>query len=151
MPIIKRADATVEEMTPENADALGPYRAYLLSDAGGLTQFGAFVEVLAPGSRSSEKHYHMTQDEFVYVLEGTVTLHEGESSTDMGAGDAATFKAGVPVGHCFENRSDRLVTYLVVGTRSGDDVVHYTEKDKVLTIKDGVRQLADRKGNPIPE
>ncbi|WP_224824986.1 cupin domain-containing protein [Cognatishimia sp. MH4019] len=151
MPIIKLADAPIEEMTPETADALGPYCAHLLSDAGGLTQFGAFVEVLAPGSRSSDKHYHMTQDEFVYVLDGTVTLHEGDSTTDMSAGDAATFKAGAPVGHCFENRSDGPVSYLVVGTRSGDDVVHYTERDKVLTVKDGVRYVTDRKGNPIPE
>ena len=41
MPIIKLAEAPVEEMTPENADELGPYRAHLLSDAGELTQFGA--------------------------------------------------------------------------------------------------------------
>ncbi|MEL7213542.1 MAG: cupin domain-containing protein [Pseudomonadota bacterium] len=151
MPIIKLADAPIEEMTSETADALGPYRAHLLSDAGRLTQFGAFVEVLEPGSSSSDQHYHMTQDEFVYVLDGVVTLHEGDSSTDMRAGEAATFKAGTPVGHCFENRSDQPARYLVVGTRSDNDVVHYTQKDKVLTIKDGVRHLTDRKGNPIQE
>lgn len=151
MPIIKLADAPVEEMTPDNADELGPYRAHLLSDAGGLTQFGAFVEELAPGSRSSDKHYHMTQDEFVYVLDGHVTLHEGDNSTQMIAGDAATFKAGATVGHCFENMSDKPVRYLVVGTRSGNDVVHYTERDKILTVKEGMRYPTDRKGNPIPE
>ncbi|MEL6597345.1 MAG: cupin domain-containing protein [Pseudomonadota bacterium] len=151
MPIIKLADAPVEEMTPENADELGPYRAHLLSDAGELTQFGALIEVLAPGSRSSDKHYHSSQDEFVYVLEGTVTLHEGDSVLDMGAGDAATFKAGVPLAHCLENRSSAPATYLVVGTRSGNDVVRYADKDKVLTVKDGVRTLTDRAGNPIPE
>lgn len=151
MPIIKRANAPIEEMTPETADELGPYRAYLLSDAGGLTQFGAFVEVLEPGSSSSDQHYHETQDEFIYVLDGVVSLHEGDQVTEMAPGDAASFKAGTPVGHCLENRSDQPVTYLVVGTRSGDDVVRYTTKDKVLTIKGGVRQLTDRQGNPIPE
>ena len=36
----------------------GPCRAILLSDTGRLTQFGAFIEILPPGSRSSLPHWH---------------------------------------------------------------------------------------------
>ncbi|WP_431286740.1 4Fe-4S binding protein [Roseateles chitinivorans] len=32
---------------------------------GGLTQFGAFIEVLQPGCRSSIKHWHSAEDEMV--------------------------------------------------------------------------------------
>ncbi|WP_411890979.1 cupin domain-containing protein [Yoonia sp. SDW83-1] len=110
----------------------GPYRALLFSDSGGLTQFGAFVEILPPGSSSSSKHWHAGEDEMVYVLEGKVTLHEGDSSTVMHPGDAATFKAGDPVGHCLENRTDTKVKYLVIGTRSPGDVVTYPDHDRVL-------------------
>ncbi len=76
--------------------ALIPRR--LLSDAGGLTQFGAFIETLPPGSRSSRKHWHEREDEFVYLISGTVVLHEGDKESVMRPGDAATFKAGVALG-----------------------------------------------------
>ncbi len=40
----------------------GPYRALLVSDTSGLTQFGAFIEILPPGSASSIKHWHAHED-----------------------------------------------------------------------------------------
>ncbi|MBW8284749.1 MAG: cupin domain-containing protein, partial [Rhizobium sp.] len=119
------------------------------SDAGGLTKFGAFVETLPPGSFSSHKHWHEREDEFVFVIAGTVTLNEGDRLTEMRPGDAATFKAGVPIGHRLENRSDADVTYLVVGTRSPNDVVHYTDRDLLLTKANFEKTLTDRAGNPV--
>jgi len=127
----------------------GPYADRRLGDAGGLTQFGAVIETLPPGSRSSHKHWHEQEDELIYVLSGTVTLHEGDTTTEMRAGDAATFKAGIAVGHCLENRSDRDCTYLVVGTRSPNDVVHYVDTDLLLTKVNFETRRTDRGGNPI--
>ncbi|NEO26548.1 MAG: cupin domain-containing protein [Kamptonema sp. SIO4C4] len=45
-----------------------------LGDAAGLTQFGVNWVQLDPGSASSVRHWHRQQDEFIYVLEGEVTL-----------------------------------------------------------------------------
>ena len=45
--------------------AQGPYRAELISDSGRLTQFGAFIEELPPGSSSSHAHWHANEDEMV--------------------------------------------------------------------------------------
>ncbi|MBR0556449.1 cupin domain-containing protein [Ciceribacter sp. L1K23] len=150
MPVIRTEDAPLEVGKPDalNAD-LGPYTARLLSDAGGLTQFGAFLETLPPGSRSSHKHWHEREDEFIYMISGVVTLNEGDTLTEMRPGDAATFKAGVPVGHRLENRSDQPATYLVVGTRSPDEVVHYTDKDLHLTKVNFHKHLTDKAGNPV--
>jgi len=120
MPVIRQQDAMLEEGKAEGVNAeLGAYTARLLSDAGGLTQFGAFLETLPPGSRSSHKHWHEKEDEFIFVISGAVTLNEGDTLTEMLPGDAATFKAGVAVGHRLENHSDAPATYLVVGTRYG--------------------------------
>lgn len=127
-------------------DDLGRYRAELLSDAGGLTQFGAFKETIWPGSRSSRPHWHAHEDEMIYVLEGEVTLHEGDGVSTLRPHDSATFKANVAVGHCLENRTDVPVTYLVIGTRSGADVVTYTDNGDVLTVADGVNTLRDKHG-----
>ncbi|MGV8936098.1 MAG: cupin domain-containing protein [Allorhizobium sp.] len=150
MPVIRAQDAPLEEGTGTGLNAeLGPYTARLLSDAGGLSQFGAFIETLPPGSRSSHSHWHEREDEFVLVISGIVTLLEDDSATEIKPGDAATFKAGVAVGHCLENRSDHPVTYLVVGTRSPEDVVHYTRKDLLLTKVNFAKALTDRAGNVV--
>lgn len=150
MPIIRQTNAPLEEGKAEGLNAeLGPYSARLLSDAGGLSQFGAFVETLPPGSFSSHKHWHEREDEFVLVISGTVMLNEGETLTEMRPGDAATFKAGVAVGHRLENHSGQPATYLVVGTRSADDVVHYTDKDLHLTKVNFEKRLTDKAGNPV--
>jgi len=150
MPVITPQTAPLEVGTGEGPNAdLGPYTARLLSDAGGLTQFGAFTETLPPGSRSSRKHWHEREDEFVYLLSGRVILHEGETHTEMLPGDAATFKAGAALGHCLENASTGDATYLVVGTRAPDDVVHYPDDDRLLTKVNFEKTLTDRAGRPL--
>jgi uncharacterized cupin superfamily protein len=88
-----------------------------------VTQFGAFIEELQPSSRSSIKHWHSAEDEMGYVLEGEIMLIEGDVETLLRAGDAATFQAGVPVGHFLQNRSTKATRCLVVGTRASNS--HY--------------------------
>ena len=127
---------TPDQIKPDSSDGVGnpcgPYRAELLSDTGGLTQFGCFIEVLPPGSKSSLKHWHQAEDELVYMLAGEVVLREGDAEVVMQPGDTATFKAGVAVGHCLENRSGAEARYMVVGTRSAADVVTYPDHDRIL-------------------
>ena len=131
MPVFTNQTAKTDE-SDGNGHPCGPYRALLFSDAGGLTQFGAFEEILPPGSSSSIKHWHASEDEMIYVLQGEVTLHEGDDLVSMNPGDAATFKAGTPLGHCLENRSDAEVRYLVIGTRLPGDIVTYPDHDRIL-------------------
>ena len=40
-----------------------------LGDPLGLSQFGVNLVTLAPGSWSSQRHWHTNEDEFIYVLE----------------------------------------------------------------------------------
>lgn len=103
-----------------------------ISAAAGLTQFGAFIEILQPGARSFIKHWHSAEDEMVYVLEGEVTLVEGETETVLRPGDAAAFRAGTPVGHCLKNLSNEPTRCMVVGTRAAVDVITYPDHDRVL-------------------
>ena len=45
-----------------------------LGDAAGLKNFGVDLVKLAPGSCSALRHWHTKQDEFIYILEGEITL-----------------------------------------------------------------------------
>jgi uncharacterized cupin superfamily protein len=123
-------DRMIVEAVSSNGPC-GPNRTLWISEAGGLTQFGALIEVLPPGSRSSIKHWHSAEDEMVYVLEGHITLIEGETETLLKPGDAATFRAGDPIGHYLENRSDMPTRCLVVGTRAPVDVITCPDHDRV--------------------
>lgn len=107
-----------------------------LGDAAGLTQFGVNLTGMAPGTGTALRHWHENEDEFVYVLEGELVLIEDEGETVLRAGDAAGFKAGVPNGHCFVNRSDREAVILEVGTRAPTERGHYPDVD-LMAVKDG--------------
>jgi uncharacterized cupin superfamily protein len=148
MPIIAPPPDGPKQGKP--SPKLGTYSYVDYSDIGGLTQFGAFTETLPPGSKSSIKHWHQTEDELVYMLSGTVILHEGDSETPFTAGQCATFKAGAPLGHCLENRSDQPATYFVVGTRAEKDVITYPDDDCVVTFdrQSGQRDYRTFDGKP---
>ena len=146
MPPIRREEVGVDADGPPH---LGAFEARLYSDAGGLTQFGAFVETLQPGASSSDRHWHEQEDEMAYVLSGEVTLVEDDGETVLRPGDAATWRAGSPVAHCLTNRSDAPASYVVVGTRATNDRVHYAELDKISTKRGGVVARTRRDGTPL--
>jgi len=102
-----------------------------LSDAGGLTQYGAYLETLQPGGRSSDRHWHEKEDEFIYVVSGEATV-EDDGEHVLHPGDAACWPAGVPIAHQVVNRSQTPCSYLIVGTRVTHDVCHYPESGRVL-------------------
>lgn len=129
MPVFTQ-DQLVTETSPVQGSP-EPNQTLWISETGELTQFGAFIEVLQPGCRSSIKHWHSAEDEMVYVLAGEITVVEGASETRMRAGDVATFRAGVPVGHYLENRSSAQTRCLVVGTRAPVDKITYPEHDRI--------------------
>ncbi|WP_417724014.1 cupin domain-containing protein [Salipiger sp.] len=147
--IVRKAEARRDHGTPEAQAALGHYEALLYSDTGGLGQFGAFVEVLAPGSRSSDRHWHEQEDEFLYMLEGEATVIENDGAHLLSPGDACCWPAGVADGHHVVNRSGASCSYLIVGTRRQTDTVHYSEIDKILHRENGTRRLTRRDGTPL--
>jgi uncharacterized cupin superfamily protein len=113
-----------------------------LGNVVGLDQFGVNLSRLKSGAQSSQRHWHDNEDEFVYILEGEVVLHEDDGETILRPGDAAGWKAGVPTGHCLINRSDRDVVFLEIGTRAKTERAHYPDID-LLAVKDegGFRYL----------
>src|SRR5690606_10439566 len=86
-----------------------------VGDAGGLRDFGVNLMTLAPGGWSSQRHWHSDEDEFVYVIDGELTLVEDGGETVLRAGDCAAFPKGSGNGHHLQNRSSRQATYLEIG------------------------------------
>lgn len=150
MPKIDLASAPTRVGTgyppPFNEPCVGRHRTKL-GDAVGLSQFGVNLLRLPPGQWSSQRHWHTAEDEFTWVVEGEVVLVENEGETVLKAGDCAGFKAGVANGHCFQNRSDRDVLLLEVGSRRpGEDGCDYPDID--LILREGESGYRHRDGTP---
>ena len=136
---------------PITGEDLGEYSNANLGDAAGLTQYGAHLEILHPGGKSSMRHWHESEDELVYVVSGELTLVEDTGATPLRAGEAAAWKAGVANGHRLENRGTADATYLVVGTRAAHDRAHYVDHDLIVTFDGPRRTYARRNGTIIAE
>ena len=100
-----------------------------LGDHAGLKNFGVNMTRIVPGGQSSHRHAHSRQDEFIYVMQGTVELETNAGVEVLKAGMCAGFPAGTGNAHRFVNRSAEDVLLLVVGDRTGGDEVTYPDID----------------------
>lgn len=119
---------------------LGKSEWRALSDHFGLSHFGVSLEVLSPDAQSALRHWHTKSDEFVYILEGELTLITDGSEKVLGPGMCAGFKANDENGHHLVNKSGKPATFIVVGSRTQNDKVHYPDDD--------IQWLADKSGKP---
>jgi uncharacterized cupin superfamily protein len=100
-----------------------------LGDVFGLINFGVNLTRLHPGAVSALRHAHLTQDEFIYVLEGNPTLITDQGETTLQPGQCAGFKAGSGNAHQLANHSGQTVLYLEIGDRSAGDCAIYPDDD----------------------
>ena len=122
-----------------------------LGNVAGLTQFGVNLTRLKPGAASALRHWHEQEDEFIYVLEGELTLIEDSGEMSLGPGDCAGFKAGVSNGHQLVNKSQRDAVYLEIGTRAATERAHYPDVDLVLERDAGGMRFLHKSGEPYPQ
>ena len=120
---------------------------YILGDQFGLNQFGVNLAVLSPGAWSSQRHWHETEDEFIYVVEGEITLSDDTGDHVLTPGMCAGFKAGANNGHCLKNLTTKSVTYLEVGTRKTNERAHYSEVDMMALIENSKARFVKRDGS----
>lgn len=104
---------------------------------------GVAVEELPPGKQSSPAHYHIFEEEHLFILDGALTVRIGDESYSMKAGDYVCFPAGQKAGHCLINEGEAACRYVIVGERNPRDVVVYTDSKKVLVRSLGRRALFD--------
>jgi uncharacterized cupin superfamily protein len=119
-----------------------------LGNAGGLSQFGVNLTTLEPGAMSAQRHWHAKEDEFIYVLEGELTLVTDAGEEVLAPGMAATFPAGEANGHQLINKGTQPATYLEVGTRNPDEDAEYPDIDLRLKKRDGKAVFMHKSGEP---
>jgi uncharacterized cupin superfamily protein len=148
-------------LDPETAKTIsgstypGPFAARMgdrvkskLGDACGLTHIGVNLVALAPGGQSALRHWHTSEDEFVWVLEGELTLITNAGEQVLGPGMCAGFPAGKSDAHHFVNRSGRPARYLEVGERIERDNAFYPDDDLMWVETEAGIIAAHKDGRP---
>ena len=92
---------------------------------------GVAIEELPPGRQSCPFHFHMLEEEHLYVLEGECTLRLGSERLRFKAGDYAVFPAGEKTGHCLINETDKPCRYIVIGENNPNESCVYPDSNKV--------------------
>lgn len=119
-----------------------------LTERLGLTQFGVNLTTLEPGAQSSHRHWHVSEDEFIYVLSGELTLETDEGVQTLRPSMIVSFPAGDANGHHLVNRGTTPATYLEIGTRCKDEDVTYPDVDLRGEKRDGVLRFFRKSGEP---
>ncbi|MHB8528208.1 MAG: cupin domain-containing protein [Caulobacteraceae bacterium] len=118
--------------------------------AGRLSQFGVNLLTLPPGAWSSQRHWHSHEDEFVFVVQGEVSLVTDAGEEVLGPGDCAAFKAGDPDGHHLINRTAADAIVLEVGDNDPPrDRCVYPDADMIA--EPGEDHYRRRDGTPYPK
>lgn len=120
-----------------------------LGDAAGLKNFGVNLVKLEPGSCSALRHWHRSQDELVYILEGEVTLVTNAGEQILTPGMAAGFPAGEANGHHLINRSSAVAVYLEIGDRTPNDSATYPDDDLMAKDDSGKWVFLHKDGSPF--
>jgi uncharacterized cupin superfamily protein len=106
----------------------------------GLSQFGVNVTVIEAGAWSSQRHWHSHEDEFVWVLEGELTLITDAGEETLSAGECAAFKSGDANGHHLVNKSHCAARVLEIGSTAREDRCTYPDIDLIADARGYTRR-----------
>jgi uncharacterized cupin superfamily protein len=107
-----------------------------LGAAVGAKGLGVSWFEIPPGKKAFPCHYHLANDEAVFVLEGEGILRSGEEEAPLRAGDYVAFPPGPP-GHQIVNRSQAPLRYLAMSTMREPEVAVYPDSKKVGLLARG--------------
>jgi len=102
-----------------------------LSKPAGGVRLGCTLYELASGRKSFPFHYHLGNEEAIYILEGAVTLRLGDREIALRAGDYAAFPPGPGHAHQLINASGATVRYLCLSTNDWPEIAVYPDSNKV--------------------
>ena len=129
---MRRVNVFTAELRHDDGDPPG-YEADFLTIGPliGADKIGATIYSLGPGQSNCPYHYEYPDEEWLLVLEGTLTVRTPEGEEQVAAGEAVCFPEGPDGAHKLTNRSDGPVRLLMISTKSNPGVAVYPDSDKI--------------------
>jgi uncharacterized cupin superfamily protein len=94
------------------------------------SQVGVGIDVLKPGQYSNRFHYHLKDEEHIFILKGRVTLILGFRGYIMKERDYCCFPAGQRAGHHLFNHTDEKCLFMTIGDHHADDIACFPNSGK---------------------
>jgi uncharacterized cupin superfamily protein len=110
------------------------FRRKLLGVATGAERLGCSLFEVAPGKRAWPFHYHLANEEALYILEGSATLRLGAEKFAVSKGHFVTFRAGQERAHQLINTGSAPLRYICFSTMNGPEVCGYPDSGKLGII-----------------
>ena len=103
-----------------------------LGNMAGGSDLGCTLEEIQPGGRPARYHYHLANEEALFVLAGEGTLRLPGREQAIRAGDYVAFPAGETGAHAVENTSNRPLRCLFFSTIREPDVTIYPDDEELV-------------------
>jgi uncharacterized cupin superfamily protein len=94
-------------------------------------KLGCSLVELLPGKQSWPRHYHLANEEALFILEGSGKLRLGDETLPVSAGDYVALPAGPACAHQLVNDGEQPLRYLAFSTMLEPDVIVYPDSNKV--------------------
>jgi uncharacterized cupin superfamily protein len=108
-----------------------PGRAARVGSKLGASRLGMSVYDVPAGEAIGPYHFEWTDEEWLIVLEGQVTLRTPEGMQEIGPGEVVCFPAGPAGAHQIRNAHDAQVRVAIISTKNEFGIVEYPEIEKV--------------------
>lgn len=97
---------------------------------GGGSQVGVGLDVLKPGVFSNRFHFHLHEEEHVYIIKGSATLMLGNTKYIMNERDYCCFPAGQRAGHHLFNHTKVDCIFMTIGDNRPEDIACFPDAGK---------------------
>jgi uncharacterized cupin superfamily protein len=123
----------VEPRVEAKGDKFG-YRGRRLGPQVGAKQIGCSYFEIEPGKQAFPHHFHSSNEEALFVLEGVGTVRIGSETIEICAGDYVSFPVGPEHAHSIKNTSNNVLKCLCMSTLHSVEVVGYPDSKKVAAF-----------------
>lgn len=100
----------------------------------GAEKIGGSLYEVPAGQSICPYHYEYPEEEWLVVLEGSVTLRHPDGEDELAAGDAVAFPSGPAGAHKVTNRGRDTARVLMISTHGSPAVAVYPDSNKLAVF-----------------
>ncbi len=93
----------------------------------------SYIEI-APGRQAFPNHFHTSNEEAVFVIEGNGHVRIGKDEIEITTGDYIAFPVGPEHAHSIRNSSNKTLKLLCISTLNPVEVVGYPDSKKTAAF-----------------